>query len=375
MSNRATGWMQAGLAALHASGIGRLAAPWTRGNGVIFTLHSVHPEPPGAFDPNGVLRISPAFLETAIETVRKAGYETVSLDEAAERIKTAEPGRPFACFTLDDGYRDNREHAYPVFRKHDVPFAMYIPAAYADGEGDLWWYALEGALRKADRLAITIADNRFEFERASPEQKSRIFHEIYWTLRDRPEHALRAAVRAIGETVGYDASPLCRDLIMDWDEIRAFAADPLLTVGAHTVNHFAVAKLSEAEARTEMAESVARIEKELGRPCRHFSFPYGDETSCGPRDFAIAESLGLETAVTTHKDVLRARYRLSGLPRISLNGHFQQARYLETMLTGLPFRLFDAGTAALRPLRAPFRAGRRPPVRPQAARRRGAAST
>lgn len=351
--------MQAGLAALHASRIDKLAAPFTRGEGVIFTLHSVHPEPPDAFDPNGVLRITPAFLETAIETVRGAGYETVSLDEAARRIKAPGSGRPFACFTLDDGYRDNREHAYPVFKKHGVPFAIYVPAAYADGEGDLWWYALEAALRNGDRLAVSLGETAFDFDLASPDDKTRAFHEIYWTLRPRPEKELRAGVRAVADAMGYDASTLCRDLIMDWDEIRAFGDDPLLTVGAHTVNHYAVGKLPEDEAQGEIAGSVARIEKELGRPCRHFSFPYGDETSCGPRDFAIAEALGLETAVTTHKDVVRTRYPMTGLPRVSLNGHFQEARFLEVMLTGLPFQLFDTGRAALRALKAPFRSGAR----------------
>ena len=374
MSNNATGLMQAGLAALHASRIGALAAPLTRGKGVIFTLHSVHPEPPPAFDPNGVLRITPAFLETAIETVRKAGYETVSLDEAAGRLKAPDDAGPFACFTLDDGYRDNRDHAYPVFRKHGVPFAIYVPAAYADGEGDLWWYVLEGALRKADRLSVAFGDTAFDFDLAAPEAKTRAFHEIYWTLRARPERELRAGVHRIAEAVGYDASTLCRDRVMDWDELRAFAAEPLLTIGAHTLNHYAVAKLSEDDARAEIAGSAARIEAELGRPCRHFSFPYGDETSCGPRDFAIVEALGFETAVTTHKDVLRVRYPMTGLPRISLNGRFQDARYLEIMLTGLPFQLFDGAKAALRALRAPFRSGRREAPR-EAAPRQDAAST
>lgn len=234
MSNRATAMMQAGLAALHASGLASLAAPWTRGEGVIFTLHSVHPEAPAAFDPNGVLRIMPEFLETAIETVRKQGYDTVSLDEAATRLKSPGSGRPFVCFTLDDGYRDNREHAYPVFKKHGVPFAIYVPAAYADGQGDLWWYALEGALRKADRLAITLANKRFECDLTSPVQKTQAFHEIYWTLRGWPEPELRAGVRAIGEAAGYDATTLCRDLIMDWDKQFARSRPIRCSPSAHT---------------------------------------------------------------------------------------------------------------------------------------------
>ena len=45
-----------------------------------------------------------------------------------------------------------------------------------------------------------------------------------------------------------------RDLCMDWQEIAELAADPLVTIGAHTVNHPILAKLTEAQARSELAE-------------------------------------------------------------------------------------------------------------------------
>ena len=347
MSRRTTGLMKAALTVLHASGVGRLLAPVTRGKGVIFTLHNVTPEPPRAFDPNGLLRVTPAFLETAIETVQKAGYDIVSLDEAARRLKAPGATAPFACFTFDDGYHDNRDHAYPIFRKHGLPFAIYVPTDYADGVGDLWWFVLEAAIRKArDPLRVVLDGTERVFDVSTPEAKERAFHAIYWTLRARPETELRAAVARIAEEAGYDPRPLCRALVMDWDEIRALAADPLVTIGAHTRRHFAVAGLSEEEARAEIAESVARIERELGRPCRHFSFPYGDPASAGERDFAIARSLGLETAVTTRKDVLREGQDLTGLPRVSLNGHYQDARYVEILLSGAPFPLSRAAGAA-----------------------------
>lgn len=351
MQSTTTALMQSGLSALHYSGLGALAAPLARGKGVIFTLHSVRPEPPGPFEPNRILKVTPRFLETAIETVRAAGYDIVSLDEAARRLKSEAAAPPFACFTFDDGYKDNRDYAYPVLKKHGVPFAIYIPTAYPDGEGDLWWLVLENAIRKAGEVRVALDGVERVFETETPDAKNHAFEQIYWSLRARPESELRAAVRAIADACGYDPSTLCRDLIMDWDELRALAADPLVTIGAHTHRHVAVAKLSEEEAQAEIAQSIARIERELGHPCRHFSFPYGDEGSAGPRDFAIAAALGVETAVTTHKDVLRARYPMTGLPRISLNGDFQEARYLSAMMTGVPFLAFDAANAALAHLR------------------------
>jgi peptidoglycan/xylan/chitin deacetylase (PgdA/CDA1 family) len=342
--------MQKGLSALRVSGVGTMLAPLTRGKGVIFTLHNVRPEPPQAFEPNRILKVTPDFLDAAIETVQRAGYDVVSLDEAARRFKADAPARPFACFTFDDGYRDNRDYAYPIFKQRNLPFAIYVPTAYPDGEGDLWWLVLEDAIRKADRVRVPLDGVEREFDTSSAEKKNAAFDAIYWSLRPGSESELRAAVRRIAEDVGCDTASLCRELIMNWDELRALAADPLVTIGAHTRGHFAVAKLPEEEARAEISGSVQRIERELGRPCRHFSFPYGDAASAGPRDFAIAASLGLETAVTTHKDVLRDKYAMTGLPRVSLNGDFQDPAYVEAMITGVPFLLFDGAKAAIKRL-------------------------
>jgi peptidoglycan/xylan/chitin deacetylase (PgdA/CDA1 family) len=92
-----------------------------------------------------------------------------------------------------------------------------------------------------------------------------------------------------------------------------------------------------------MAESIARVEKELGRPCRHFSYPYGCTQSAGGREFRIAEALGLETAVTTQKRLLYPEnaHELTALPRLSLNGDFQDIRYVKALLSGVPFALMN----------------------------------
>mgnify|MGYP000933826638 CR=1 FL=1 len=334
--------MQAVLSGLHASGLARRLAPRTRGRGVIFTLHSVDPARPRAFDPNGILRVTPDFLEQAIKVALEEGYEIVSLDEAACRLQAPPVAgeRPFACFTFDDGYRDNRDFAYPIFKRYGVPMAIYVPSAYLDGDGDLWWLVLEEAVKRASRIEVEIAGAAYAFVTQTAAEKTVAFHKVYWALRRLPEREMRAKVQEIAAAAGFDAAGLCRDLVMSWDEVRALAQDPLVTIAAHTVNHLAIAKLPADEARREIAESVRRVKEELGQPCRHFSFPYGDATSAGARDFEIARSLGLVTAVTTHKDVIQAGdHDLCGLPRVSLNGNFQKSRYVRVFLSGAPFAL------------------------------------
>lgn len=343
--------MQATLSAIHYLGADDFVAPYTGGAGIIFMLHHVTPEPPRSFEPNRILKVTPQFLESVIEQVRQSGFDIVSLDDVKTRL-AGEAKKPFAVFTLDDGYKDNRDFAYPIFKRHDAPFAIYVPAAYADGNGDLWWLTLERALARLSAIDFGTESNRRQYSLKTDAEKNTAFHAIYWQLRQMPEREARAAVSTICRQAGIDTATLCRDLVMNWDEIRELAKDPLVTIGAHTVNHLAVAKLSDAEARREIADSIKRIESELQRPCRHFSYPYGDNTSAGERDFKIASDLGLETAVTTRKGLLRKSHAgaLTALPRLSLNGDYQDSRYVKVLLSGLPFALRDGVRRIMAPL-------------------------
>jgi hypothetical protein len=50
---------------------------------------------------------------------------------------------------------------------------------------------------------------------------------------------------------------------------------------------------------------------------------------------------------------------MTALPRLSLNGDYQDVRYLKVLLTGLPFALRDGAKRTLAPLSALRRARRR----------------
>lgn len=360
MSRRTTKLLKAALSALDYTGADRLAAPFTAGDGVIFMLHQVLPGEPRAFEPNGILKVTPEFLDSVIRQVRASGFDIVSLDDVKQRLGGAATSRrPFAVFTLDDGYKDNRDFAYPVFKRHNVPFTIYVPTAYADGHGELWWLALEEALRRLSHVEIGRDGVMRSYALATDEEKNAAFHDIYWWLREIPEDHARALVRDLAAKADFDVGALCRELVMSWDEIRALADDPLVTIAAHTTNHFALAKLRPEEARREMADSVARLANELGKPVRHFSYPYGDECSAGIREFDIARDLGFETAVTTQKGLIRMAHgnAMTALPRLSLNGDYQDTRYVKVLLSGLPFALRDGMKSVLRPLSSGARGG------------------
>lgn len=332
---------RAALLAMHASGAHRIAPGRLKGAGVIFMLHRVR-EPDGAdFAPNRILEVTPGFLDAAICRVRELGYDCVSLDEAVGRLTAGDTSKRFAVFTLDDGYRDNLTVATPVFERHNVPFTVYLATGLPDGTAELWWVALERAVAAAGTLRMRFPEGEKTLPARTAEEKRAAYNHIYWRLRAGGEDAMRAAIRRLAGEHGIGMSDITRELAMSWDEVRALAARPLARIEAHTAGHFALARLPEARAREEIAAGLARHEAELGNRPQHFSYPYGDTRSAGERDFALAGSFGFRSATTTRKGLVEPRHagRLMSLPRLSLNGDYQDLRIIEVLLSGVPFAL------------------------------------
>lgn len=333
------------LTTLHISGADAIMARYTRGLGAILKLHHVRPEQPGSFEPNRKLKVTPDFLERTITQARRQGFEIVSLDQAHFRLLEGETSeKPFVCFTFDDGYRDNLEYAYPVFRRHQLPFAVYVATDYPDGHGNLWWLALEQVIASSAVLDVKIDGLSQRLPCGSPQAKETAFRTVYCWLRTLKEADAREVVHDLCQIAGIDARTLCRDQMMTWHEVRQLAEDPLVTIGAHTRRHFALSQLSLAEARVEMGESIARVEQETGRPCRHFSYPYGDAASVGRREFDLAREFNMKTAVTARPGPVHLEdvHALTNLPRIAINGDYQKSRYVKVLLSGAPFALANA---------------------------------
>jgi peptidoglycan/xylan/chitin deacetylase (PgdA/CDA1 family) len=131
-------------------------------------------------------------------------------------------------------------------------------------------------------------------------------------------------------------APLRDELCMTWDEIRALAADPLATIGAHTVNHVMLAKAGDATAYAELKAGRDGLETQLDRQVIHLAYPYGGRDIVGTREFRLAAEIGYKTAVTTRPGVLFPEHReqFMALPRLSLNGQFQQKRHLKVLMSG-----------------------------------------
>src|SRR2546422_235110 len=139
--------------------------------------------------------------------------------------------------------------------------------------GHLWWLALEAVVARNDRISLLIDGEERGFECASVADKRQLFEELYGWLRSfKTEEQLRDVIRDLSRRYQVDIASFCDELCMTWPELNRLAEDPLVTIGAHTVNHVMLAKVPERTARVEMEMSRAVIEAALGQRPEHLSY-------------------------------------------------------------------------------------------------------
>lgn len=309
------------------SGLYRIVGSFYGGRGVIFSMHRVAEPGRPTLYPGHVIHAD--VLDDTLGTVRRLGWEIVSIDEVYRHLAAdANPSRAgnnglrrFACFTSDDGYADTLTLALPVFRKHGSPLCVYITTGQVDRSIFYWVGPNEELVFKSDQIdlpAIGDSGPRTLWAR-SFEEKLIAYHTLNG-LCHRLGDTFFPILREIYRRQGIDAQRnLDRDALT-LAQARELASDRLVTIGSHCMTHERLSRMTEGEARREMEEGRRTLENWLSVDVRHLAYPFGRSDACGPREFALAKQAEFKTAVTTRQGNVFPGHRnhLECLPRRSI---------------------------------------------------------
>ncbi len=237
-------------------------------------------------------------------------FTVVSLDDVLACVTA---GRPFperaVMVTFDDGYRQTLETIMPLLRTYHVPVTACVPADDVQRGSWSWFDLLRVLVHECarERTALRIAEELVIDGRTvrSPEET---FMSVSRRLAARPSswwHAVMPALLAAGGRRGIlerypEFAPA------GWTQWREAVTTKLVTVGSHGLTHRNLTDLAQPEQVTEALESKRLIERELGRPCRVFAYPYG---AWNPVVVETVRSAGYTCAMTTDEGLNAATHR------------------------------------------------------------------
>jgi peptidoglycan/xylan/chitin deacetylase (PgdA/CDA1 family) len=321
------------------SGYARLKQRRTGGAGVILRFERVRLRQSQRFQPHRASEITPQFLDRAIRALKRWKFDLVTIDEVCRRAVTLPKPRPFVCLTFDGGYKDIVTAAYPVLARHGVSFAVYLPTAFPDGLGQMWWLALEEMIARENRISLVIDRQERRFATRHLSEKHDTFEFLASWMRTLPPADLSIAIHDLCTRYSVDLAALSRNASMDWDDLARLAADPLVTIGSATVNYPVLSNLRETDARREIAMGRAVAETAFSRDVRHFAYPFGERGSWRRQHLQMTQEAGFASAVSAIPGVVQAKgyTNLHALPRVAWDGRQRSLRMMRVILSGMMF--------------------------------------
>jgi peptidoglycan/xylan/chitin deacetylase (PgdA/CDA1 family) len=281
--------------------LGPITRPVYGGAGVVLMFHRVAPkEERPRVGGHVILDVTPQTLEATIAYFLKHKYSAFSSDDVHEYlIGNRKLKQPFVLFSFDDGYLDNLTYAYPIFKKHNIPFTINVSACFPERTAVLWWYLLEDLVLAKQKVEFEYEGRTFDLVCATPEEKKQTFGRLRQMFKFANIEQRDALVKSILQTNNIDLTRKVDELALTWGQLQTLASDPLLTIGAHSVNHYVLSSLKDSEVEYEIAESKRILETKLNKPVAHFAYPFGSRREAGEREFQLAAKAGFKTALTT----------------------------------------------------------------------------
>jgi len=304
----------------------RIAAPIVRpiygGAGIILMFHRVLPaESRPRIRGRARLEVTPEALEQTIQYFARRRYDVYSPDDLHHFLTGAKKAaKPFVLFTFDDGYIDNLTYAYPIFKKHNIPFTINVSTCFPERTAIIWWYLLEDLILTREQLWFKYKGKIYDFDCKTSEAKTITYASTRKLFKFANVQQRDELTNSVLLANNVDLLKKVDEVALTWDQIKQLASDPLVTIGAHTVNHYVLSSLSADEVRYEILESRRILEAKLNKQIDHFAYPFGNHREAEEREFSITASCRFKTAMTTRTGNIFSAHdsHLNTLPRYDL---------------------------------------------------------
>ncbi|PAF45196.1 polysaccharide deacetylase family protein [Helicobacter sp. 11S02596-1] len=291
-----------------------------RGNASILMLHRIAPLENNRLSPNENMKVTPDFLEDFITTSLSEGYRFISLDTLYEGLIQGNLEKKSLVITIDDGYKDNFIFGYPIFKKYQIPFCIYVCTSFPQRSHNMWWFALEDYLLESDM--VTIAGEKIDVKNVKDKEYA------FLRLRDIiiANSSSYEDANSIMNKLGIFYDPRHYDsLSMGWEEIKLLSQDPIATIGNHTHSHPIFNNLSPDQITQDIQTANELFKSKINYTPKHFAYPFGSRIEVSSRHFELIKNLNFKTATTTRQGTIYPQHKkfLTALPRIFFHENFR----------------------------------------------------
>jgi peptidoglycan/xylan/chitin deacetylase (PgdA/CDA1 family) len=206
-------------------------------------------------------------------------YTVLPLSAVESRLREGRPLPPAtAAITVDDGYSDFHEIAWPVLRRRHMPATVFVVTDFVDRRRWIWTDQIPFLISRtrAERIAVSFAGLSVDASMHGESSRRQVASSINTMLKDQPDEAKERLVDQIAAQcrVALPGEPPADQRSCTWEQLREMAAAGI-EIGSHTVTHPILTRVPADRLRRELEESRGRLEDMLGRSVTSFCYPNG----------------------------------------------------------------------------------------------------
>ena len=183
-----------------------------------------------------------------------------------------------AVITVDDGYQDFYQYAYPELKRLHLPATFFVTVNFVDRKIWLWPDRLDYALKETIKKDLVV---QFDGNQRVFPLKTKLDTFATWkALSDyciaAPDQEKIEVINSVEANLEVElpAMPPEDYAAVTWDELREMAINSI-EIGSHTMNHPILSRISHDQLQHEIAESRTILEQKLKSPVRTFCYPNG----------------------------------------------------------------------------------------------------
>jgi len=283
-------------------------------------------------------RLSARLFECHLEYLTRH-FRVRPLREVVAALKEGRPvGERTAVVTIDDGYADFAEYAYPALVRYEVPATVFVVSRFLDGDLWLWFDAVHYLLTNATTTSrwVRFAGQSLRLDLRSGGARERTWSAVGERLLAMNTADRTAAIARLGAALGVSlpARPTDAYAAMTWDDATRMDRG-LIEFGSHTCTHAVLSRCNPEELVYELHESRRMISARLGRAVDTFAYPHGEPSDYDQRTIAAAKAAGYACAAVSYGGAPGRQHDLFQLKRLSAATDLEQFRSTVNGLEGL----------------------------------------
>lgn len=231
-------------------------------------------------------------------------YNIVSLNELRECMYEGTSLRNACVLTVDDGWRSTYDVIYPVMKKYNVPFAIFLSPYVMENEKNFWYYTMRYC--NHDELKNIIISRGLFTKEVCKYPCDLIFKEL---LIDEVYDILK-------EYLTKHPDVQIPRGFMNTSEVLELQSSGLVEIGAHTMIHPILSKESFERSHSEIINSVDRLSEILNKKVTSFAYPNGlDGVDYTERDMIFVREAGIDMAFSVNPGIVSPKTDPLSIPR------------------------------------------------------------